>query len=94
MSRKNNLITIAHGIRRTSIIAVCLAIIIFLINVAPNYVKEATQDGIRLIINNNNVTTHLRKEIIVQDNNPFISVNDVSNFKNCNLKYLIYYQNL
>ena len=80
MSRKNNLITIAHGIRRTSIIAVCLAIIIFLINVAPNYVKEATQDGIRLIINNNNVTTHLKKEIIVQDNNPFISVNDVSNF--------------
>ena len=78
--KKSKKITITHGMRRSIIIAIALLIIIFLINVAPNYVKEASQDGIRVIINNNNVTSHLKKKIVVQADKPYMSTADIQNF--------------
>ena len=78
--KKSKKVTISHGIRRSIIIVVSLLTIIFLINIAPNYVKEATQDGIRVIINNNNITSHLKKKIILQEGNPYMSTADMKNF--------------
>lgn len=80
MRRRKKKVRISHVIRRTSIIAVALAIIIFLIKYAPNYVKEANQLGVKLIINNNNVTKTIKKEIIFKDNQPFLSTDDIKNY--------------
>lgn len=80
MKKNIKKVKIQHGIRRTSIIAASLAIIILLIKFAPNYVKEAKPSGPSLIINNNNVTKDLRNDIVVKENEPYLSTADIKNF--------------
>ena len=68
-----------HAAKRTVIIAILLAIIIFLIKIAPNYVEEKEAEGIKLIINNKNVTANLKNEIINEEG-MYLSFDDVKNF--------------
>ena len=69
-----------HLIRRSLIIAIYLLIITFLIKIAPNYVKEVSDDRINLLVNNNNVTKNLKKDIIAKDDEYYLSIADVKNF--------------
>ena len=71
---------VLHVIRRSLVIAFYLLIITFLIKIAPNYVKEFDDGKINLIINNNNVTKSLKKDIIVQNDEYYLSTADVKNF--------------
>lgn len=81
MKKKNKkIIKVEHAIRRITIITLLLAAIIFLITVAPNYVKEANSDKINLIINNNNITGRLKNDIIIENDIPYLSTADFKIF--------------
>ena len=80
MKKNKKVEKVEHAIRRTTIIAILLAIIIFLITVAPNYVKEANSDKINLIINNNNITGRLKNDIIMENGIPYLSTADYKIF--------------
>ena len=76
MSRKK----VGHALRRSIIIAIFLLSIIFLINIAPNYVVETKIDDTKLIINNNNVTMSLKNKIRIVNNIAYLSTDDIKNF--------------
>lgn len=78
--KSNKVIKVAHAIRRLSVILVLLVGIIFSIKIAPNYVKEADSETLKLIINNNNITSNLKREIILQDGKPYMSTADIRTF--------------
>lgn len=81
MNKKNKkVVKVEHAIRRITIIALLLSAIIFLITVAPNYVKEANSNSINLIINNNNITGRLKNDIIIENGIPYLSTADFKIF--------------
>lgn len=81
MVKKNKkVVKVEHAIRRMTIIALLLSAIIFLITVAPNYVREASSNTINLIINNNNITGRLKNEIIIENGTPYLSTADFKIF--------------
>ena len=55
MNRKQKETKLLHAVRRSIITTIFLIIIIFLINIAPNYLKEAKDDRVNIIINNNKI---------------------------------------
>lgn len=65
---------------RISIVLVALAIMLFVIKIAPNYTKDEFADRTNLIINNNNITRNLKSEIIIEDGVIYLSTDDVKNF--------------
>ena len=81
MGKKNKkVVKIEHAIKRITIIALLLASIIFLITVAPNYVREAKASSINIIINNNNITSRLKNEIVIENGIPYLSTADFKIF--------------
>lgn len=71
---------VKHGVGRIFLIALALLIIIDLIKIAPNYVREERIAEIDLMINNNNVTNVLKHDILVNDGIPYLSMQDIQNF--------------
>ena len=80
MSRKKKKIRLMHAIRRFTISAVMLIAIAILINLAPNYERNALEGKTNLIINNNNITKSLKSEILIEDGDIYLSIDDVKNF--------------
>ena len=81
MDRKYAKTKVNHAMRRTSIIFVMIAIVIILINIAPNYIKNSRKDErIKLIINNNEITNSLKEAIVNYDNEFYLSLADYKNF--------------
>lgn len=68
---------------------VFLLLIIFVFNIAPNYVKTAEEKAkTNIIINNNNVTSRLKKDLYVNDKKVvYMSMLDVKNYLD---KYIYY----
>lgn len=67
-------------IRRLVIVFILLAAAIFSLETAKYYVKDDITSTTNLIINNNNVTARLKQELILKDNQIYISVRDIKNF--------------
>lgn len=61
------------------LVAIVLVIIFILINV-KKFMKEKQNETINLIINNNNVTSRLQNEVIIEDGIIYVSMEDVENF--------------
>lgn len=80
IDRKYAKIKAWHLIRRIMITTAMLAGIAFLVKVAPNYVKEAVVSKTKFIVNNNNVTSNLKNDIIIKDGIIYLSTDDVKNF--------------
>lgn len=80
MSRKIEKKRIWHAIRRCSISIFMLCMIILLIKLAPNYEINHLANKTNLIINNNNITTSLKTDIVIEDNVVYLSFDDVKNF--------------
>lgn len=79
---------ISHFIRNMFISVVALAIVTFILTVAPNYTRKDITDKINLIINNNNVTAVLKKEIFIDEKGViYLSKQDIANFFD---KYITY----
>ncbi|MBR6504132.1 MAG: hypothetical protein IKT41_00125 [Clostridia bacterium] len=77
-------------LRNIIIIFVAIIAIIGILKLAPNYKKDEYENRINLIINNNNVTGNVKKEIIIDENGIiYLSKQDIANFFD---KY-IYYDN-
>lgn len=71
------------------IVAIFLTLVGVIINIAPNYIQETELKGkINLIINNNNVTTSLKYEVYVDENDTvYISSKDIANFFDSSIYY-------
>lgn len=81
MDRKYAKTKVNHAMRRTSIIFLMIAVVIILINIAPNYIKNSRKDErIKLIINNNEITNSLKEAIVNYDNEFYLSLADYKNF--------------
>ena len=80
MKAKVEPIRVWHAVKRSVISIIFLIIIIFLMNIAPNYVKESKLNQTRLIINCNDITRFLKSEVICRDEEYYISADDYKNF--------------
>ena len=68
-----------------------IIIIVCIFNIAPNYIRNEIKDKTNLIINNNNVTARLKKDVVIDESgNIYLSKEDVSNFFD---KYITYDNN-
>ena len=73
---------------RIVILLVVLAMVAFILKVAPDYGKDINEGKTNLIINNNNITAKLKKELIVQkDGEIYLAREDVKNFFDPHLHY-------
>lgn len=77
---KVNPVRIGHAIRRSLISIIALILIIILINLAPNYVKEGKNLSTKVIINNNNITKSLKNAVINKDGKYYMSTDDIKTF--------------
>ena len=57
-----------------------LVSVVFVLKYAYNYVRNDVTDKINLVINNNNITTSLKKDVFVKDGVVYISKEDIQNF--------------
>ena len=66
-------------IRNIIIVLIVLGIIAFILWISPDYAVPK-QEGISLIINNRNVTSNLKNDILIEDDIIYLSKPDVANF--------------
>ena len=65
-------------IRNAVIVTISLAIVAFVLNIAPGYQRDKSEDKINLVINQYNVTDNLIKDIYVNDKGTiYLSEEDV-----------------
>jgi len=70
-----------HWIRNIIIGLIALAIVAVILKIAPDYTRTDITDKINLVINNNNVTSSLKKDIFVDDKGVvYVSKQDLANF--------------
>ena len=67
-------------LRRILVVLILLLITIFVLIKAENYIREATEDEINLIINNNNVTARLKNDVKIENGIIYLSMDDIQNF--------------
>ena len=67
-------------IKRILIVVLVLIAIILILLKAQDFMKEKTDDSISLIINNTNVTQRLKYEVKIENDDIYISMDDIKNF--------------
>ena len=75
---KNN--TKKFYIYKIIITAIFAACIVFILNKAPNYIRNDITDKTNLVINNSNITRNLKNDVIVEEGVVYISTKDIANF--------------
>lgn len=71
---------IMGALKRMIIVGILLAIVIFVLDTSKYYKNDDITDKINVIINNNNVTSRLKKDIIIQNDEIYMSMSDIKNF--------------
>ena len=75
-------------IRSIVIVLIALALVAFILNVAPDFMMEKEPaDKTNLVINNNNITNSLKRDLIIRDNIIYISQPDIANFFDKDIYY-------
>lgn len=70
------------------IVTIILAFaIMWILNIAQNYIRNEISDKTNLVINNGNVTKSLKNDVIVEDGVIYISAKDIANFFDGNITY-------
>ena len=70
------------------IVTIILAFaIMWILNIAQNYIRNEISDKTNLVINNGNVTKSLKNDVIVEDGVIYISTKDIANFFDGNITY-------
>ena len=69
-----------NPLKRIITVLILLLIVVFILIKAQNYIREATDDEINLIINNNNVTARLKNNLKIENCVVYLSMEDVQNF--------------
>lgn len=68
-------------VKKIIIIFVFISLVAVVINLAPNYIRKEIKDKINVIINNNNVTTSMKYDAFIDENEIiYISTKDIANF--------------
>ena len=75
------------GFYKIVVIILSLLLIGFILSIAPNYILDKNAKKIKFIINNNDVTSSLKKDIIIQDNVIYVSKGDIENFFDGEITY-------
>ena len=78
--KQDEKINVPRLILRIIIVVIALALMLFVIKIAPNYTKDEFADRTNLIINNNNITRNVKSDIIIEDNTIYLGTDDVKNF--------------
>ena len=79
-SKKITKETVLHAMKRTSIILLFMVLIMAVMDLAPNYLVEAKSEKVRLVINNNVVTSSLKHDIQINNETAYMSTDDIINF--------------
>ena len=69
------------------VVAIFLLLTIFVLKVAPNYIRNEIIDKVNLVINNSNITIRLKNDVLVENNLVYISTKDIANFFDGNIFY-------
>ena len=70
------------------VVAVIFALLVmFVLNVAPNYIRNEIIAKTNLVINNSNVTKSLKNDVIIENEVVYISTKDIANFFDGNIFY-------
>ncbi len=78
----------SHFIKNIFVSFIALGIVTFILMIAPNYTRNDITNKINLIINNNNVTSVLKKDIFIDEKGViYLSKQDLANFFD---KYITY----
>ncbi len=82
MSRKAKRAEKAKGkvFYKLVVVAIFLGIAYWILKVAPNYVNTDIADKANLVINNSNVTSSLKKDLIIENGVIYIAEEDIENF--------------
>ena len=67
-------------LKRIITVFILLLITVFILIKAENYIREATEEKINLIINNNNVTARLKNDVKIENGIIYLSMDDIQNF--------------
>lgn len=67
-------------IRNIIIVIILLLISLFILDKAPNYKNHNITDKTNVIINNKNITSYLKKDIIIENDFIYMSKQDIANF--------------
>lgn len=67
-------------IRKIIITVIFLVCVCGVLKIAPNYIRNDITDRTNLIINNNNITMDLKKNVFVENEVIYIAKEDISNF--------------
>lgn len=67
-------------LKRIIIVLILLAIAVFVLIKAQNYIKESTEGEINLILNNRNVTARLKHDVKIDNGTVYLSMEDMKNF--------------
>ncbi len=78
---------ICGGIVKLIIIAILLVGIIFILKIAPNYIRNEITDKTNLVINFSNVTGRTKQDLIIEDDVIYLSFDDIKNYYDNNIYY-------
>lgn len=67
-------------IRNIIIVIILLLLSLFILEKAPNYKNRDITDKTNLVINNNNITAYLKKDVIIENDCIYLSKQDIANF--------------
>ncbi len=67
-------------IRNLILVIIFIVAVAFCLYIAPNYKKSGYEDRINLVINFKNVTSTMKGEVIKENNNIYISIDDINNY--------------
>ena len=80
MSRREIREAQSKPIKKLLIAGLIIVAIIFIAITVINHIKNARPENANLVINNNNVTAKLKKNVIVEDDVIYVAKEDVKNF--------------
>ena len=71
---------IIGALKRIVIVGILLAVVIFALDTSKYYKNDDITDKTNVIINNNNITSKLKQDIIIEDDEIYMSMSDIQNF--------------
>lgn len=69
------------------VILIAILGIAFILNIAPNYIRDELKDKVNLVVNNKQITANLKNDILIKDGNIYISEDDIRTFFDNDIYY-------
>ena len=79
-TKTTNMTNKKRKFKKISLIIIAIILVIFLIFIASDYIIMDNNKKINLVINNKNVTSNLKNDVLIEDNVIYLSKADISNF--------------